>query len=64
MWSGHDYNGQAASTIGREKRHNARLAGRSREDFAKLMSELDLPKPKLIDAAVPPSQSLGLPHGG
>ncbi len=63
VWPGHDYKEQAVSTIGWEKRHNARLAGRSREDFVRLMSELDLPKPKLIDVAVPANQNLGLPHG-
>jgi glyoxylase-like metal-dependent hydrolase (beta-lactamase superfamily II) len=63
MWPGHDYKGQAVSTIGWEKRHNARLANRSRDDFRKLMSELDLPKPKMIDVAVPANQSLGLLHG-
>ena len=64
MWPGHDYKGQVVSTIGWEIRHNARLANRSRDDFRKLMSELDLPKPKMIDVAVPANQSLGLPHGG
>lgn len=63
MWPGHDYKDQAVSTIGWEKRHNARLAGRTREDFVKLMGELKLPKPKLIDVAVPANQNLGLPHG-
>jgi glyoxylase-like metal-dependent hydrolase (beta-lactamase superfamily II) len=63
MWPGHDYNGQSVSTIGWEKRNNARLANRSLEDFIKLMAELNLPKPKLIDVAVPANQNLGLPHG-
>ena len=64
MWPGHDYKGQAVSTIGWEKRHNNRLANRDREAFVKLMGELHLPKPKLIDVAVPANQNLGLPHGG
>jgi glyoxylase-like metal-dependent hydrolase (beta-lactamase superfamily II) len=63
VWPGHDYKGQSVSTIGWEKRHNARLANRSREAFVKLMGELNLPKPKLIDIAVPANQNLGLPHG-
>ncbi|WP_409267926.1 MBL fold metallo-hydrolase [Massilia sp. BHUDP2] len=63
MWPGHDYKGQSVSTIRWEKRHNARLAGRSREDFVRLMGELNLPKPTLIDVAVPANQNLGLPHG-
>lgn len=63
MWPGHDYKGQSVSTIGWEKRHNARLADRSRGDFRQLMAALDLPRPALIDVAVPANQSLGLPHG-
>jgi sulfur dioxygenase len=62
MWPGHDYKGQVVSTIGWEKQHNARLANRSREDFVQLMGELNLPKPKRIDVAVPANQNLGLPH--
>lgn len=62
MWPGHDYKGQAVSTMGWEKRHNARLANRNRADFVQLMGELNLPKPKLIDVAVPANQNLGLPH--
>lgn len=64
VWPGHDYKGQSTSTIGWEKRNNARLANRSREAFVKLMGELNLPKPKLIDIAVMANQNLGLPHGG
>jgi len=63
VWPGHDYNGQSVSTIGWEKRHNARLAKRSKDDFCALMATLDLPKPRLLDIAVPANQNLGLPHG-
>ena len=62
VWPGHDYRGQSVSTIGWEKRHNARLAGRSREDFVALMAALDLPRPKLMDVAVPANRNLGLAH--
>lgn len=62
VWPGHDYKGQSLSTIGWEKRHNARLAGRSRADFVALMAALDLPRPKLMDVAVPANRKLGLPH--
>ncbi|MBL4954536.1 hypothetical protein JK635_20465 [Neobacillus sp. YIM B02564] len=50
------------STIGWEKTNNSRLANRSREDFIDLMNKLNLPKPKLIDVAVPANQNLGLSH--
>ncbi|MEX5746048.1 MBL fold metallo-hydrolase [Massilia sp. X63] len=63
VWPGHDYKGQSVSTIGWEKRHNARLAGRSRADFVALMAALDLPRPKLMDIAVPANRKLGLAHG-
>nr|WP_315260169.1 MBL fold metallo-hydrolase [uncultured Duganella sp.] len=64
MWPGHDYKGQSVSTIGWEKRHNARLAGRSLEDFVALMDGLNLPNPKLIDVAVQANKNLGLAHDG
>jgi glyoxylase-like metal-dependent hydrolase (beta-lactamase superfamily II) len=63
VWPAHDYKGQSVSTIGWEKRHNARLANRSRVEFVALMAGLNLPKPKLLDIAVPANQNLGLPHG-
>ncbi|WP_313031597.1 MBL fold metallo-hydrolase [Massilia alkalitolerans] len=62
VWPGHDYRGQSVSTIGWEKRHNARLAGRSREDFVALMAALDLPRPKMMDVALPANRKLGLAH--
>lgn len=64
VWPAHDYKGQSVSTIGWERQHNARLAHRSKDDFVNLMAQLDLPKPKLIDIAVPANRNLGLPHGG
>lgn len=62
VYPGHDYRGNNLSTIGWEKRHNARLAGRERAAFIDLMNELHLPRPKMIDVAVPANQNLGIPH--
>jgi sulfur dioxygenase len=62
VYPGHDYRGNAVSTIGWEKRHNARLANRSRAEFVELMAHLDLPRPKMIDVAVPANKNLGIPH--
>lgn len=62
VWPGHDYKGRTHSTVGHERRHNSRLAGRSRDDFVALMSALDLPRPRRIDEAVPANLSLGLRH--
>ena len=64
VYPAHDYHGQTWSTIGREKRHNPRLAGKSREQFIEIMNHLQLPRPELMDVAVPANQRLGLPHGG
>jgi sulfur dioxygenase len=59
VFPAHDYNGRRSSTIGVEKRTNPRLAGRSRDAFIRLMSDLQLPPPKLIDVAVPANRRLG-----
>ena len=62
VWPGHDYKGRSQSTIGREKRTNARVAGRTLAEFVKIMDELNLPRPKRIDEAVSANQSSGLRH--
>ena len=56
----HDYKGLTVTTIGEEKRWNARVAGRNREEFVRLMNGLNLPMPKKIDVAVPANRSCGL----
>jgi sulfur dioxygenase len=64
VWPAHDYHGQTSSTIGRERRFNARLMNqgvlRSKDDFVKLMNGLNLPRPKRMDEAVPANLNLGL----
>ena len=60
VWPGHDYKGHTQSTIGAEKTGNARVTGRSLEAFVTLMGQLDLPKPKRLDEAVPANQRSGL----
>ena len=62
VYPAHDYKGNRVSTIGEEKRNNPRLAGKSRDEFIALMNGLNLPKPRLIDVAVPANRNLGLPH--
>jgi sulfur dioxygenase len=59
VFPGHDYNGRTSSTIGAERTTNPRLVGRSREDFIRLMSELRLPAPRMMDVAVPANRRLG-----
>ena len=62
VWPGHDYKGQTQSTIGHEKSHNARIAGKSLEEFVAVMNNLNLPTPKRMLEAVPANQSSGLRH--
>ncbi len=64
VYPAHDYHGRTSTTIGAERAGNPRLAGRSRDEFIALMNALNLPKPKLIDVAVPANRQLGqVPHG-
>ena len=62
VWPGHDYRGQTHSTIGHERQHNTRVAGQTQAQFAKTMTNLNLPKPRRIDQAVPANLTSGLRH--
>ncbi|MBX3611593.1 MAG: MBL fold metallo-hydrolase [Hydrogenophaga sp.] len=62
VWPGHDYRGRQHSTIGQERQHNARVAGRSEAEFVALMDSLNLPRPRRMDEAVPANLSSGLRH--
>ncbi|MCG5056367.1 MAG: MBL fold metallo-hydrolase [Myxococcales bacterium] len=62
VFPGHDYKGQTVSTIGEEKRHNPRLAGKTREEFIELMNNLNLPPPKKLAESVPANRGCGLPQ--
>ncbi len=59
VYPGHDYKGWTASSIAEEKRHNPRLAGKSREEYIEIMDNLNLPNPKLMDIAVPANLACG-----
>lgn len=59
VWPGHDYHGRHHSTIGAEKQHNGRVAGKTEAEFVALMEALNLPKPRRIDEAVPANQRSG-----
>lgn len=57
---GHDYQGRLWSTIGEEKRHNKRLKTTvTKEEFVKIMNQLNLDYPKKIDQALPANRKLG-----
>ncbi len=62
VWPGHDYQGRTHSTIGWEKRENARVAGKAEAEFVEIMNNLNLPRPKRIDEAVPANLTSGLRH--
>ena len=59
VFPGHDYKGWNASSIGEEKRHNPRLAGKTEADYVAIMRSLNLPNPKLMDVAVPANLACG-----
>ena len=62
VWPGHDYKGQTQSTIGWEKANNARVAGKTRDEFVAIMNALNLPRPKRMDEAVPANLTSGIRH--
>tara|TARA_Y100000590_G_C15485174_1_gene925519 strand:+ start:186 stop:863 length:678 start_codon:yes stop_codon:yes gene_type:complete len=49
----HDYKGDTVSTIGEEKKFNPRLQVKSAEEYAKIMNNLNLSNPKMMDVAIP-----------
>ena len=52
VYPGHDYKGRRVSTIAEEKSTNPRLAGKTRDQFIKIMNNLDLSMPGKIEEAV------------
>ena len=64
VFPGHDYKGRTQSRIGDEKAGNARVAGRSEDEFVELMGSLGLARPRKIDEAVPLNKVGGLLASG
>jgi glyoxylase-like metal-dependent hydrolase (beta-lactamase superfamily II)/rhodanese-related sulfurtransferase len=60
VFPAHDYKGDTVSTIGEEKRYNPRLQVGSIEEYVELMSNLNLPNPKLMDVVIPANMHVGL----
>ena len=60
VYPAHDYNGITVSTIGEEKHCNPRLQVSSAAEYATIMAELKLAKPKMMDVAVPANLKCGL----
>lgn len=59
VYPAHDYKGWTVSSIGEEKRHNPRLAGKSKAQYVEIMNNLNLPDPKLMDVAIPANLACG-----
>jgi len=59
LYPAHDYKGFTVSTIWEERRYNPRLAGKSAEQYAEIMRNLNLPNPKMMDVAVPANLACG-----
>lgn len=60
IYPGHDYQGHTSSTIAEEKKHNPRLNTEVTESqFVKIMDNLNLADPKLMDTAIPANQACG-----
>jgi glyoxylase-like metal-dependent hydrolase (beta-lactamase superfamily II)/rhodanese-related sulfurtransferase len=64
VYPGHDYKGRRVSSIGEEKRFNARVAGKTREEFLSIMANLGLPMPARIQEAVPSNLGAGADQPG
>lgn len=60
IYPGHDYQGRRVSSVMQEKLINPRLANKTREEFIAIMDALNLPKPRLIDLAVPANRKCGV----
>jgi glyoxylase-like metal-dependent hydrolase (beta-lactamase superfamily II) len=60
VYPAHDYNGHTVSTIGEEKAFNPRLQVGSMGEYVDLMGRLDLPRPTMMDIAVPANRRMGL----
>ena len=53
VYPAHDYNGNKVSTIEKQKKNNPRLQVKSPEQYAKIMNNLNLANPKMMDIAIP-----------
>jgi glyoxylase-like metal-dependent hydrolase (beta-lactamase superfamily II) len=59
IYPGHDYHGRMLSTVFEERHYNPRLQVNNAEQYADIMTELNLPSPKMMDVAVPANKACG-----
>ena len=57
VWPAHDYKGKKGSTIGEEKRSNARFLGQTRAEYIEIMENLGLAFPEQVQRALQVNQS-------
>jgi sulfur dioxygenase len=61
IYPGHDYRGYQSTTVAEEMKYNPRLnLNVLEDDFVKMMAELNLSDPKMMDVAVPANQACGV----
>jgi glyoxylase-like metal-dependent hydrolase (beta-lactamase superfamily II) len=60
VYPAHNYQGMTMSTIGEEKAHNPRFVGKTKAEFIELMNNLNMPKPRRMDEAVPANLQCGV----
>lgn len=59
LYPAHDYHGRTVTTVEEEKKWNARLS-KPKHEFVKMMNELKLEYPKMIDFALPRNICCGI----
>jgi sulfur dioxygenase len=59
LYPAHDYKGETSSSIGEERRHNPRIAGKSLAEYTAIMQSLNLPRPAQMDVAIPANLRCG-----
>ena len=60
VYPAHDYNQRQVSSVGQERARNPRLGGgKTVNEFVAIMAELNLPRPKKMDVAVPANRACG-----
>jgi glyoxylase-like metal-dependent hydrolase (beta-lactamase superfamily II) len=60
VYPGHDYQGRRVTSIAQEKSRNPRLGGgKTIDEFVAIMAALNLPRPKMMDVAVPANRECG-----
>ncbi len=57
LYPAHDYRGNTYSTIGDEKKHNPRIAGKTRDQYVALMNSIVFPMPDKIQEVLQPNQT-------